>query len=81
MWPRWMPSVASARNAPRFCARPTATATSPSSCADFTSMIFSASLASGCVLVAPPTRPTGMGISIVPTSAPEVSFSHCVSDV
>ncbi|MDI9654698.1 hypothetical protein QM306_41775, partial [Burkholderia cenocepacia] len=23
MWPRWIPSLASARNAPRFCARPT----------------------------------------------------------
>jgi hypothetical protein len=44
-------------------------------------MIFSESCASGWVLVAPPTRPTGIGISIVPTSAPSRSFSQVVSEV
>ena len=44
-------------------------------------MILSASRASGWVLVAPPTRPTGIGISSVPTRAPLASFSQWVSEV
>ena len=39
-----------------------------------------AARAAGGVLVAPPTRPSGMGISIVPTRHPAPSISHRVSD-
>jgi hypothetical protein len=81
MWPRWMPSVASALRAAMFWARPTATVTSASSCAVSTPRIFSESWASGWVLVAPPTRPSAMGISSVPTRRPSVASSHVVSEV
>ena len=73
MCPRWMPSVASARRAARFCANPTLTMISASSRAVVTCISLSAACAVGCTRVAPPTMPTAMGISSVPTSAPPSS--------
>jgi hypothetical protein len=47
MWPRWMPSVASARSAARFDASPTEAATSARSSAQSTLSKLSASRAVG----------------------------------
>src|SRR5690606_42152662 len=76
MWPRWMPSVASARTAAKFCASPTAVMISASSAAVPTPSSATAACAAGCTVVAPPTRPTGIGSSSVPTRSPAASFSN-----
>src|SRR5271157_1751123 len=78
MWPRWIPSVARARSAAKFWASPTEASTSPSSRADFTPSTLTFAFAVGWTAVAPPMRPTGAGISIVPTRFPSLSFSYVV---
>ena len=80
MWPRWMPSVAKARSAAKFCASPTVAMISPSSCALFTPRSRTFARAVGWTAVAPPTSPTAIGISIVPTKSPDASFSQVVRD-
>src|SRR2546422_676988 len=80
MCPRWIPSVARARRAAKFCARPTAAITSPSSCALFTPRRRTFALAVGWTAVAPPTSPTAIGSSMVPTKSPFASFSQVVRD-
>src|SRR3989442_1591761 len=76
-----MPSVASARRAAKFCAKPTAAMTSASSCAVLTPSRWTFAFAVGWTAVAPPTRPTAMGSSIVPPRSPLASFSHAVAAV
>jgi len=76
-----MPSVASARSAATFCASPTLAMISESSLALVTPMILSAAWALGCTLVAPPTMPTAIGISRVPTRLPSRSLPQVLSDV
>jgi hypothetical protein len=70
MWPRWMPSVAIARRAARLEARPAAAITWPSSAPERQPRISSASRATGCTRVAPPTTPTAAGRLIEPSSQP-----------
>mmetsp|Transcript_31933 Transcript_31933/g.110394 ORF Transcript_31933/g.110394 Transcript_31933/m.110394 type:complete len:290 (+) Transcript_31933:111-980(+) len=70
MCPFWMPSVARARRAARFCARPAAAITLARPAADATPRIFTLARAAGCCATAPPTRPTASGSDMVPTKAP-----------
>src|SRR5699024_6189866 len=76
MCPRCTPSVASTRRAARFWARPAATMISARSWAVVTSAIRRLARAAGWTLVAPPTRPTGIGISRVPTRSPAALRSN-----
>jgi hypothetical protein len=76
-----MPSVASARTAAKFCASPTAVMISASSDAVPTPRSLIAACATGCTLVAPPTNPTGIGSSSVPTTFPSASRSNRDSEV
>ncbi len=80
MCPFWIPSEASALIALKFCARPTATITHASSLADLICRIFAQTLAIGWTLIIPPTTPTDIGSSILPTKLPALSLLHCVSD-
>ncbi len=78
MCPCWMPTVARAFIAPKFCASPTAAMIRASSAALPTPSTFRQACAVGCTLVAPPTRPTGIGSSIVPVSEPSADASQLV---
>src|SRR5213593_135911 len=62
------------------CRQPTAAITSASSCAVLTPRRWTFAFAVGWTAVAPPTSPTAMGSSIVPTRSPFASFSHAVRD-
>ena len=79
MWPFWIPSVASARIAAMFDARPTAAMMPASSRADDTPSIRNASRTRGCASVTEPTVETAIGSSMVPTRCPS-SMVHVVSE-
>lgn len=79
MWPFWMPVVASARKAEKFCTKPTAAMVRASRSAESTPSSFSASRAIGWALVAPPTRPTAIGSSSEPARSPSLVTSQRVS--
>ena len=66
MWPRWMPSVASARSAARFDARPAAPITIASVFASVTPSSRWPRRAPACACSVPPTVPTAIGISSRP---------------
>ncbi len=80
MWPFWMPSVASARMAAKFCASPTAPMTCASSVAESTpsSRKFSATV--GFDSIGAPTMPTLIGSSMRPQRLPCSSAHQSVSD-
>ena len=75
-----MPSVASARIAARFDARPTAAMIPPSSRARETFTMRSASRTHGWACTSGPAVETAIGSSIVPSRCPS-SMSQAVSDV
>ncbi len=81
MWPCWMPSVANALSAEKFCARPTVAMIWASSVADFTPRIWWFSFTAGFDISEPPTMPTFMGISMLPTRLPSASAVQLVSEV
>ena len=70
--------MASVRRVQRFSARPVAAMTMPSSAADSTCIMRSSSPAMGWVRVVPPTMPTAMGSSIIPSRSPEAVRSQQV---
>ena len=80
MWPFWMPSVASARSAAKFCASPTAAMTWASCVADSTPSRRMFSAAVGLDSRGPPTVPTLIGTSMPPHRLPSLSDHHFVSD-
>ena len=67
MWPRWIPSVASARSAARFDARPALPMIIASVFASVTPSSCCARRAPACACSVPPTVPTAIGISSWPT--------------
>jgi len=81
IWPRWTPSVHSARKAEKFWARPTAPITSANSFADEMSKISCEILTDGLDCNGPPTIPTFKGISIIPSRSPASFLYHLVNEV
>ena len=76
MCPACIPTVAKALKAPRFCAIPAAAITLARSSALLIPNNATFVCAPGCILTAPPTKPTAIGHSILPTRFPSSSFSQ-----